>query len=97
MFITLYKPNFCSDCGIKLCLDNWHWQQKFLLSAYFCIICAKRLKFSIIKHYFLLSAFLILLALSIKEYSSSQPPSLNNSVNKTILAPTTPISPYNPT
>lgn len=92
MLINLYTPNFCSDCGVKLSLDNWNWKQKWLLKGYFCKNCAKRLKSVTIKSYFLISLFLFLLVLPVKYYFFSQPTNLSTSLptnlaNKTLATP----------
>ena len=65
---SLYKPNFCSDCGVKLSKDNWRWKQKFLPSCYFCINCARRLEPLIRKKYISLGLSFIFLAFLLKSY-----------------------------
>jgi len=38
--LTMYKPNFCSECGAKLLRLHWH----FWTSRRFCSDCARRLR-----------------------------------------------------
>ena len=38
--LTMYKPNFCSECGAKLLRLRWH----FWTSRRFCNGCARRLR-----------------------------------------------------
>jgi len=39
-FLTMYKPNFCSNCGAKILRLRWH----FWTSRRFCSDCARRLR-----------------------------------------------------
>ena len=70
--LTMYKPNFCAECGSKLLRFRWH----FWTSRKFCERCARHLRRARLTHAFLISLALVSAGYAVGRARRPAPPPL---------------------